>query len=405
MKTSSRSRSVKHSPHRRLIARADELARSGRRVYNFTAGQPGLPPAEELIERFCSDLKARPFEMSKYIPTKGLPELRQAISEDLKRYGNLDVSPEGIVITSGGVEAMHLALAATTDPGDTVLLLDPTYSVYWDLVTFLGLKVRSCPQTVERGFQPDPECLQKAMDRDVRVVVLVSPDNPTSRIIGEDVAKLAVDLASEYDAWILYDEAYKHVVYEGQHLWLHRYPGALERLIGVNSFSKDIAIPGFRLGYLYAPREVVDEVVKLKGVMSIVSPVPAQWFAYYALTTDIKERYLRRVIPIYRSRRDGAYEAFRRYLPEARVWRPPAGMYLFPDLRPYLSRAGTSDLDFTYQLAEAKGVVVLPGSVFGPGGEGHVRFTFVTQPEEVIRAGVQLMAEFIEELERSRGGR
>jgi aspartate aminotransferase len=212
---------------------------------------------------------------------------------------------------------MHLALAATTDPGDTVLLLDPTYSVYWDLATFLGLKVRSCPQTIERGFQPDPECLEKVVDRDVKVVVLVSPDNPTSRVISEDVAKLVVNLASEYDAWILYDEAYKHVVYEGQHVWLHRYSGALERLIGVNSFSKDIAIPGFRLGYLYAPKEVVDEVVKLKGILSIVSPVPAQWFAYYALTSDIKERYLRRVIPIYRSRRDEAYKAFRKYLPEA----------------------------------------------------------------------------------------
>lgn len=373
-------------------------------MYNFTAGQPGLPPAEELIEKFCSDLRVRPFEMSKYIPTKGLPELRQAISEDLKKYGNLDVSPENIVITSGGVEAMHLALAATTDPGDTVLLLDPTYSVYWDLATFLGLNVRSCPQTIDRGFQPDPECLQKAIDRDVRVVILVSPDNPTSRVISEDIAKLVVDLASEYGAWILYDEAYKHVIYEGQHLWLYRYSGAPERLIGVNSFSKDIAIPGFRLGYLYAPREVVDEVVKLKGILSIVSPVPAQWFAYYALTSDIKEKYLRRVLPIYRSRRDEAYEAFRKYLPEARVWKPPASMYLFPDLRPYLSRVGMNDLDFTYQLAETKGVVVLPGSVFGPGGEGHVRFTFVTQPEDVIRAGVQLMAEFIEELEKLRGG-
>jgi len=82
---------------------------------------------------------------------------------------------------------------------------------------------------------------------------------------------------------------------------------------------------------------------------------------------------------------------------------PPASMYLFPDLRPYLSRVRMDDLDFTYQLADAKGVVVLPGSVFGPGGAGHVRFTFVTQPEEVIRTGVQLIAEFIEELERSRG--
>lgn len=399
-KISSRSSIVKPSPQRRLIAKANELVRSGRVVYDYTAGQPGLPPDEELIKTFYENLLKDPFNYFRYLPTKGLDKLRVAISEDLKKYGGITVDPEDIVVTSGGVEGMNLSLISVTDPGDEIVLLDPTYSVYWDLAVYYQLKVKKCSQTIETGFQPDVECLKEVITKNTAAVVVVSPDNPTSRVLNEEVFKTIADLVIDNDVWLLYDEAYKHIIYEGQHVWIHRYSRTMEKLISINTFSKDIAIPGFRLGYTYGPREVINEMVKLKGIFSITSPVPGQWFAYQALTSGIKEKYLSKVLPIYKSRRDAAYNAFRKYLPEAKVWNPPASMYLFPDMTPYLERVKMNDIDFTFKLAEEKGVVMLPGSIFGECGKNHLRVTFVTQPEEKLEKGIEMLSEFIEELEK-----
>jgi len=379
---SKRVKEIEYSPHRKLVALVDELRRQGRDVYNYSAGQPGLPPAKEAIEKFFEEFRRNPFNYSRYVPTKGLFELREAISEDLKKYGGIDVDAENILITTGGVEAVFLALNVVGDPGDKILVPDPSYSVYWGLLKYLGLKPITCPQTVEKGFQPSEECIERAFNEGIKAVLLASPDNPTSRVIDERIAKLLVDLAVEKNVWIIYDEAYKHIVYEGEHVWIQKFPGASEVVISVNSFSKDIAIPGFRLGYLYGPKEVVFQAMKLKGYLSITSPVPSQLFALVALRNGIKDKYLKEVMPIYRSRRDAAYEAFRKYLPEAKIWKPNASMYLFPDMSSYLEKLKMDDIAFTYKLAENKAVVMLPGSIFGNEGKNHLRVTFVTQEEK-----------------------
>ena len=161
LKISNRIRSIKPSPHRALIAQADEDRRKGYDVINFTAGQPGLPPMLDAVKAFIEEFLKDPFKHSKYLPTPGLYDLKVEICKDLKRYGGVDVVPEEVLITAGGVEAINLALSVVTDPGDEVFFLDPCYSVYWGLAKYLGLKVVSCPQTIDRGFQPDPECIKE----------------------------------------------------------------------------------------------------------------------------------------------------------------------------------------------------------------------------------------------------
>jgi aspartate aminotransferase len=396
-KISERIGKIPVSPHRQLVAKVDALRRAGRDVYNYSAGQPGLPPDEEALELFCRHMLKEPFIHTKYVPTRGLYELREAISQDLKKYGGIDIDPGNIVVTIGGVEGLVLALNSVTDPGDEILMFDPSYSTYWSLVKYLGLKVKTCKQTVENGFQPDPECIKEKITDKTAAILFASPDNPTSRIISDDVAKTIMDIALEKKVWVLYDVAYKHVVYEGTHIWLENYPGADEVLITINSFSKDIAIPGFRLGYVYGPRDVINEMAKMKGFISITSPTPAQYLAYYYLTSGIKEKYLKYALEVYRKRRDAAYEAFRKYLPDAKIWKPPASMYLFPDLSVYLEKLGIDDIEFTFRLADAKAVVMLPGAAFGEAGKYHIRATFVTQDEDRLVKGIQLLAEYLNE--------
>jgi aspartate aminotransferase len=395
MQVSSRVRSLEQNPQRILIAKADELSRKGVKVYNYTAGQPGLPPDREALEYFIEKLKNDPFKHFKYIPTQGLPELRQAISNDLRKYGGVDVSPDEIMIASGGADGLVLSIYATTDPGDEILFLEPCYSVYWDLAKFAGLKPVSCPQTLEKGFNPDPECIKEKVSSKTKAILFASPDNPTSRIISEEVAKTIADIAVDKNVWVIYDVAYKHIVYEGRHVWLEKYM-TLDNLIVVGSFSKDIAIPGGRLGYVYTSKATIKELVKLKGALGIVAPVPIQWLAYYYLDKGFKEKYLENVLPVYRKRRDVAYNALVKNLPEARVEKPSASMYLFPDMTAYLERLGLDDFSFTMKLAEEAAVVTLPGSIFGPSGRNHLRITFVTMNEDDLVRGIELMANWID---------
>ena len=395
-RVSRRVSSLPLNPHRVLIARAHELRRRGVRVYDYTAGQPGLPPSLEALEYFMEMVRRDPFKHFRYMPTQGLLELREALSEDLKKYGGVDVSADQILITTGGAEALLITVLGLLDEGDSVLLLDPCYSVYWDIAVFANLKVETCTQSFESEFNPDPECIKEKLPR-VKAILFASPDNPTSRVISEEAGRTIIDVAYEKRVWVVYDVAYKHLVYEGDHVWLEKYAPSLDYLVVVGSFSKDIAIPGGRLGYVYGPRDVISELVKLKAVFGIVAPVPVQWLAYYYLKEGFKEKYLREVLPVYRKRRDAAYESFRRLLPEARLHKPRAGMYLFPDMSVYIGRLGLSDLDFALRLAESKGVVVLPGSIFGSAGRGYLRITFVTMSEQEIEEGFKLLREYLEE--------
>jgi len=397
MSISRRVSSLPVNPQRVLIAKAEELARRGVKVYNYTAGQPGLPPDKDALEYFIEMLRKDPFKHFRYVSTQGLPELRTAISDDLRKYGGIEVDPKNILITTGGADGLVISIYTLLDEGDTILLLDPSYSVYWDLARFAGLRVETCKQTIETGFNPDPECIKEKLGSKAKAILLASPDNPTSRVISREVGKTIIDVAYEKKAWIIYDVAYKHLVYEGEHLWLEKLAPSMDQLIVVGSFSKDIAIPGGRLGYIYGPSYVISEMVKLKGVLGIVAPVPMQWMAYYYLVNGFKEKYLREVIPVYKRRRDVAYEAFVKNLPKARVSKPNASMYLFPDMSQYIREKKLNDVEFTMKLADEKGVVMLPGSIFGEAGKNHLRVTFVTMKEEDIVKGIELLAEFVGE--------
>jgi aspartate aminotransferase len=385
------------NPQRVLIAKAEELSRQGVKVYNYTAGQPGLPPDREALEYFIEMVRKDPFKHFRYVSTQGLPELRVAISDDLKKYGGIDIQPKDILVTTGGADGLVLSIYTLLDEGDTLLLLDPSYSVYWDLAKLAGLKVETCRQSLENGFNPDPECIKEKLGSKAKAILLASPDNPTSRILSSEVGKTIVDVAYEKKAWIIYDVAYKHLVYEGEHLWLEKLAPSMDNIVVVGSFSKDIAIPGGRLGYVYGSGNTISEMTKLKGVLGIVAPVPMQWMAYYYLSQGFKEKYLRDVIPVYKRRRDAAYEAFRKNLPHARIHKPVASMYLFPDMSYYMKKKGLSDVEFTMKLVEEKGVAMLPGSIFGEAGVNHLRITFVTMDEKNLVEGIERLAEFVGE--------
>ncbi|MBM1154738.1 pyridoxal phosphate-dependent aminotransferase [archaeon] len=391
-----RTRQIKRSPIRKI---AELLARAAGRptIISFGGGAPGIPPPKELME------KARELVTNwppyKYTATRGVPSLLSALSDYIKRYTGQEYDPKKeITVTEGGTEGILLALMALVDPGDEVILMNPTYVGYWQPIKLCGGIIRDIPVYVEEGFQPNPERIKEAISERTKLLILLTPDNPTSRIVKREIAQAIIDLANDHDFWVLYDDIYGHMVYEGENVWVSGLPGARERVVTVSSFSKMASIPGLRLGFAYGPEEVIAAMEKVKQYVTLCSSTFSQLLAEYFLTTGVLEKYIREVVvPTYKRQRDAMYEALTELLPEARTVKAPASFYHFVNVQPYLERLGMNDEEFSERLFHEKEVVVIPGMYFGSRGENHIRLTFVSEPPERIREGLKRIAEFLRE--------
>ncbi|RFA92328.1 pyridoxal phosphate-dependent aminotransferase, partial [Pyrobaculum aerophilum] len=213
---------LRESPTRKIDELREKLRRENRDVILLSTGQPSIPPPREVREALGELLKVDTMELYGYTPSQGIYEVRQAISEDLRRLGGLEVPPEQIVLTAGGQAAMFSTLATLIEPGDEVVVTDPTYFGYRPLLEYFGAVVKPVRTRLEDGFQPNPEALKDSVSRKTKALILVSPDNPTGRTLKEEAAKAVVDLAEDYDFWIITDEAYKTLIYEGSHIYLYK---------------------------------------------------------------------------------------------------------------------------------------------------------------------------------------
>ncbi len=393
---------IQPSPIRKVLKIIADARAAGIDLIQFSAGQPGLAPDREILEFVSDFIIKNPQRASEYTPTPGIYDLRVAIAEDLKRYGNLNVDPETeITVTDGGSEGILLAYMATLKRGDEIILFDPTYVSYPNAAIMVGAKPKYLPLYVEDDYQPDIDKLSELINNKTKAIMITSPDNPTGRIIDEKRMKAIVDLAVDHDLWLIVDDAYKHLIYEGQHVWVAKLPGAWERTIVLNTFSKDPAMTGWRLGYAYGPKDAISAMIKFKQYTTLCSSTIAQIAAMKYLQPEVKERILSKTITIYKERRDAMYNAVRKFLPEARTIKSPGAMYLFVDVREYLKRLKMDDNMFAENLLNLGHVALIPGSGFGKHGAGHLRMTFVTETVERITKGVEIISNVINQLERS----
>ncbi len=393
---SSRPGNIRASPIRRIAALLD-AARRKSDIISFGGGAPSIPPPKEVIDYIVTLLREKTQKTVGYGSTRGLPELRSRIAEDLEKWWGVDYDPEKeIMITTGGTEGIYLALTTVLDFNEEVIILDPTYLGYSEAIKLSGGRVRTIPVSVEEGYQPDVEDLKEVVSPLTKAFILLSPDNPTGRIIDEGFVKGLVDLAVDYDFWIIYDAVYKHITFDKKNPWIDSYPGAKERTITINSFSKEASMPGFRLGYITGPPEAIEAMERIKQYVSLAPDTVGQYALIKFYDDGIKDRYLREVvIPTYRKRRDLMYELVKEYLPEAKTVLPEGAFYFFIDMRYYLEAMGRSDEEFSNRLLYRKSVVVIPGSYFGNRGVGHIRMTFVSEPEERIREGMKRIGAYV----------
>jgi len=383
------------SPIRRVAGLLDE-ARERSEIISFGGGAPSLPPPQEFLNEFTRLLKDDALRSVAYTGTRGIPSLRRAIAADVMRYGKVEFDPVSeIILTTGATESIFSSLMCLIDPDDEVAVTDPTYLGYKEMIELAQGHTKPIAVNVEEGYQPSEEQLKETVSRKTKAVILLSPDNPTGRIISQSFVKTLVDLAQEYDFWIISDDIYKHIIYEGEHVWVSRFAGAREHTITVCSFSKEAGIPGLRLGYTLAPKRVIEAIEKMQQYSTQAPDSLAQFALVRYLNENMKEEYIGNSVAAYVKKRNLMGEMIRKYLPLSRTIMPAGAYYFFVDIREYLGKLHKTEEEFSEELLKTTSVAVIPGRFFGENGRGHVRMTFVTESEERIRLGVEKISQFL----------
>jgi len=325
-------------------------------------------------------------------------DLRKLIAADWEKHQGTKYAPEKeVILADGATEAIFSAYLSIFNKNDELIVTDPTYLGYLESAQLAGARMIKMPVSVEDGYQPSLELLKSLVTKRTKAIVLLSPDNPTGRIVRLDFVKGLVDLAVDHDFWIINDSTYRDIIYgKDNQPRITTLPGARERVISVGSFSKEASAPGLRLGYALGPADVIDGMEKVKQYTTLAPNTLSQNAMIRFLSDGVKERYLQNlVIPTYMKRRDCMEKAIREYLPEAKTVRPDGAFYFFVDMRRYLRSMEQNEEEFCNQLMARKGVVVIPGSFFGEKGAGHVRMTFVSEPEQRIEQGVKRIGEYV----------
>ncbi len=384
------------SPIRRVAALLAE-ARKERDIISFGGGAPSLLPPQEVLDEMKRVLTEDPKAACGYVGTRGILELRRLLSDDFAKEEGTKYDPEKeMVITDGASEGVFALYMSLLGKGDEVILTDPTYLGFREAATLAGARVQMLPVNVDEGYQPDVEKLKTLITRETKVFVLLSPDNPTGRVVKDDFVKTLVDLAVDHNFWILYDATYRDILYEGTYMKICSLPGGYDHVAVTGSFSKEASIPGLRLGYVMGPPAVTDAVEKIKQYTSLAPNTLSQIAMIKFLSGDIKQRYLNEmVLPTYKARRDFMAKCIRKHLPEAKLSVPQGAFYFFVNMKHYLDDMKRDDNDFCNRLLERKSIVLVPGSFFGPNGAGHTRVTFVSEPEERIEAGIKAVAGYV----------
>ncbi len=356
-------------------------ARDMPQAVHMEVGEPDLPPPEPVIEAYIKALKERHFY---YTPAKGLPALRERVSEYYQRTYGIDVSPERIIITPGTSGAFLVVMALLSEPQRTILLQDPSYPCYKNFAYFLERQPLMVPAGKDRGYKLQVDDLKRHATG-VSMVLVSSPSNPTGLVYDREDLEALVQECDRLGLWFVSDEIYHGLDYEDKATTALSFS---DRVIVINGFSKYFCMPGFRLGWMILPEELVRKAEIIVQNIFIAANTPAQFAALEAFDYN----YLRKVKDTFRQRRDYLYSALKDLL-QIDVM-PEGAFYIWADI----SRYGLSSMDFCRRLLKEKAVAITPGVDFGQNQtDRYVRFAYTRQIEE-LKEGVRRLKEFLESL-------
>lgn len=366
-----------------VLAEVNKLIAQGRHIVSFAIGEPDFDTPENIKEAAVAALRNN---QTHYGPSAGLPALRQTIAAEVSRTRRIPVSPDEVVVVPGGKPIIFHGLLAVVDPGDEVLYPNPGFPIYESVIRFLGATPVPIPLREDRGFSLDPAEVARLITPRTKLIILNSPHNPTGGVIPLQDLEAVADLARKHDLWVLSDEIYSRILFEGQFHSIASLPGMKDRTIILDGFSKTYAMTGWRLGFGVMPAELAVWVARLETNCESCTCTFTQLAGVEALTGD--QSAPAAMVEEFRARRNLIVDGLNS-IRGIRCLLPRGAFYVFPNVTEACRNLGLPDAKALQQKLLYEGnVAVLPRSAFGQRnvdeGEEYLRLSYATSRENIL---------------------
>jgi aspartate aminotransferase len=351
-----------------VYSRAKELEREGRSIIHLELGEPDFHPAAPVVDAVRSAVAAG---RDRYCSTRGLPALREAISNYLKSTRRLVVAAEQVLVAPGCKMALSLAMMALIEPGDEVLYPDPGFPIYPSFARGLGAIAVPFGLEEKNKFQPDLHEIAGKITPRTSAIIFNSPNNPTGTVFSDATLGKLAELAAKHDLWVIADEIYARILFAGEYKSIWPLPGMPERTVIIDGFSKSFAMTGWRLGYAVAPVPVIDAM----DLLVLNTFTCAAEFTQVAAIEALRDstNAVDAMVAEYRKRRDQFVAGLNR-IPGFRCQLPDGAFYAWVNIE----ESGLSAEEVQKLLLEEAGVAGIAGAAFGPGGKNFLRFSMVS---------------------------
>jgi aspartate/methionine/tyrosine aminotransferase len=357
-------------------ARARALEATGRSVIHLEIGEPDFDTPAHIRE---AAKRALDSGATHYGPSAGLPELREALAEDIEKTRGIPVAPDEIVVTPGAKPIMFFVIMALTNRGDEVIYPNPGFPIYESVINFVGGVPVPIPLREETGFGFDLGELERRVSKKTKLIIINSPENPTGGVLSpEDVGRIA-DLARHFRVPVLSDEIYRRFLYDGEFASIASLPGMKPQTVILDGFSKSYAMTGWRLGFGVMPKPLAEHLTRLMTNSVSCTATFIQHAGLAAVRGD--DTPVQAMVEEFRQRRDLVVDGLNR-IPGVSCARPRGAFYVFPNVKSF----GRPSKEIATHLLEQAGVAVLGGTAFGEYGEGYLRLSYAASRDTIQEA-------------------
>ena len=361
-----------------VLAKARKLEAQGKNIVHLEIGEPDFPTPPNIVE---AAQKAIRDGFTHYTPAGGLMPARQAVADWIRRTYEVDVQPEQVVMVPGSKNVLLFTILALIDEGTESIVPDPGYPIYESLVTMAGGKAVPIALRERNDFRLDVEELKGKITPRTRLIVINAPHNPTGGVLSHKDLEAIAELAQRHDLYVLSDEVYGQITYDGLHPSILTVPGMVDRTIYSDGLSKAYAMCGWRLGMGVMPVELARRMDTLMINTSSCAASFTQLAAVEALTSPLSDASVDAMREEFRTRRDLLVDGLNR-IPGVSCHRPAGAFYVFPNI----SGTGCDERELAHSLLHEAGVALLPGTAFGAHGAGYLRLSYANSVPNLERA-------------------
>jgi len=361
-----------------VLAKARALEAQGKTIVHLEIGQPDFDTPDNIRKAACDSIWAGE---TGYGPSAGMMKTREAVCRYLEKDRGLSYAPDQIVIAPGGKPIIFYPIMALVDHGDEVIYPNPGYPIYESAINFAGGKAVPLKYSEERDFRFDIAELESKINKNTKMLIVNSPQNPTGGVLEDSDLKRIAELAVENDVVVLSDEVYSKIVYEGEHRTIASYPGMQERTILMDAHSKTYSMTGWRLGYAAMPKEIAEKFTKLNTNTYSHATTFVQTAGIEALEGPQDE--VAKMVEIFKERRDAIVDGMNS-IKGFSCLKPKGAFYVFPNI----TETGMGSQELADKVLNEANVACLSGTCFGAMGEGYLRFSYANSLEN-IEKGVE----------------